>query len=55
MSILSKNPHGLILVLVFLAAVMLPIWPYSRWGYAPSVTLAAAVVFLFALQRLARD
>jgi hypothetical protein len=55
MSITPKNFNRLTVVLVFLAAAMLPIWPYSRWGYAPSVALAAAVIFLFAIRRLARD
>jgi hypothetical protein len=55
MSITPKNFSRITIVLAVLVLVMLPFWRYSRWGYAPSMALAAALICMFALRRLARD
>jgi hypothetical protein len=37
------------------AVLMLPLWPYSTWGYFPSGLLVVMVGVMFALKKLARD
>lgn len=55
MNVTRNTFNRLVIILSLLAALLLPIWPYSRWGYAPSVLLVVIVIVMFMLQRLARN
>jgi hypothetical protein len=55
MMVSHKQFNLLALVLAVLAVLMLPLWPYARWGYFPSGMLVVLVLVMFALQRLARE
>jgi len=55
MMVSYKNFNALTIVLAIAAVLLLPMWPYSRWGYFPSMLVAAIVVFMIAIRRLARD
>ena len=55
MTVSPKNFNLIIIATALLAVVLFPIWPYSHWGYTPSILVAVIVVFLVMFRKLARD
>jgi len=35
-----------------LALLLLPFWPYSHWGYVPSILAGACVLFLLVIKAI---
>ena len=55
MTVSYKSINAFAIILALLAVALFPFWPYSRWGYTPSVLVAVIVVFLVMFRKLARD
>jgi cytosine/uracil/thiamine/allantoin permease len=43
------------IVVAVVAFAMLPFWPYSSWGYLPTMLAVGVVVMMAAARMLARD
>ena len=50
-----RHFNALVIVLAAAAVALFPIWPYSRWGYSPSVLLVVILGFMLMVKGLARD
>ena len=55
MKVSYRHFNMIAVALAALAVLMLPFWPYSRWGYFPTGLLVVMVMVMFALRRLARN
>ena len=44
----------LTIVLALVTVALFPFWPYSRWGYTPSLLLAVIVILMVMYHKLAR-
>jgi hypothetical protein len=54
MTVSYKSINAFAIILALLAVALFPFWPYSRWGYTPSVLVAVIVIFMLMYKRLAR-
>jgi len=55
MTVSYKTFNMFAILLALVAVALLPIWPYTRWGYTPTVLVGLIVVFLLMFKKLARD
>ena len=55
MKVSFRQFNILAIVLGVLALFMLPFWPYSHWGYFPSILLVVMVAVMFAFRRIAQN
>ena len=44
----------LVIALGCLAVLLLPFWPYSRWGYFPTGVAVAGILFLLGMRAISR-
>ena len=54
MRVSQKQFNMLTVSLGVLAVLLLPFWPYSRWGYFPACLAVTCVAFLLAMRALSR-
>jgi hypothetical protein len=55
MTVSPKNFNLAIIATAVLAVALFPIWPYSRWGYTPSVLVVIMVCFMLMFKRSIRE
>ncbi len=54
MMVSHKNLTALTMVLALATVALLPLWPYSRWGYTPAALLGVIVVLMLMYQKMVR-
>jgi hypothetical protein len=50
-----KTFNTLAITLGVLAVALMPFWPYSGWGYMPSVFAIGLIMLMFSLRALGQD
>jgi len=55
MTVSDKQFNLLIYTTAALAVALFPIWPYSHWGYTPSVLVVVIVGFMLMFKRSTRE
>ena len=55
MMVSDKSFRNVTVSLGVLALLVLPLWPWSRWGFFPAGIAITLFVLMFALRALARE
>jgi hypothetical protein len=55
MMVSDKSFRNVTVFLAVVAVLLLPFWPWSHWGFVPSLVVISLFAMMFALRALARD